>query len=197
MRVRLVWLFSLPIMIGGWFAAHALSYRIAIPDSTARAQFLIDTGHGYLEYESLLLALAVVVFLMGAAMRVRTAARMRAAGATVAAWPFALLPPALFVFEEYTGRLVHSGSFEIGVLLEPTFVVGLLVQLPFALASFLFARVLLGVADRLGAALAPRERSVLRRPRIHLPRPPRTDLPRLRPIAAGQVDRGPPLLAIA
>ena len=46
-------------------------------------------------------------------------------------------------------------SFPWQLVLEPTFRIGLLLQIPFALAGFLLARFLLGAADRVGRLLWP------------------------------------------
>jgi hypothetical protein len=52
---------------------------------------------------------------------------------------FALLPPAGFVVQEHVERLVGTGSIRLDLMLEPAFLVGLALQLPFALAALLLA----------------------------------------------------------
>jgi hypothetical protein len=73
---------------------------------------------------------------------------------------FALLPPAGFALQESLERLIASGSIPPDLVLEPTFLVGLALQLPFAVAALLLTRALyslgFGAGRLLAAALARR-----------------------------------------
>jgi hypothetical protein len=78
--------------------------------------------------------------------------------------------------------------------MQPTFRYGLLLQVPFALAAYLVARLLLRVAREIGRALH-------RRPRVRLvPQPvavlqPYVDALLARIASASASPRGPPLVA--
>ena len=54
-------------------------------------------------------------------------------------------------------------------LLDPTFLLALLLQAPFGLAAYLVAKALLRLADRIGEALAPRRARIRAVPRIAFP----------------------------
>ena len=194
-RVPRVFALSLPLMAGGSLLAHALSYRLAFPDARTLERDLAATGHGYLDHVAFLLAPAVAVGLVALVLAVLDGARRRPAR-RVPAWPFALLPPLGFAAQEHLERLFHDGSVPWHAAGERTFVVGLALQLPFALLAWLAARVLLAGARQLGQALARRRNS---RPRLAPP----LLLPSLSPVrplspaplALGYGERGPPLPA--
>ena len=107
------------------------------------------------------------------------------------------MPPLAFVFQEFLERWLAGGSFPWWMVLQPTFRIGLLLQLPFGLVAYLAARLLLRVADDVG--------SMLRR------LVERTPLPGISPnwfpfelhpvrvpvLADGHAGRGPPSLAPA
>jgi hypothetical protein len=87
---------------------------------------------------------------------------------------------------------VHTGDLPLATALEPTFVLGLLLQAPFALAAFLLARALLAVAERIGTFLASAPPAPILRILVH--RPQRADLARRRVLARGWAGRAPPSL---
>jgi hypothetical protein len=103
--------------------------------------------HGYLEHLPLLLTVLALPALLALAVA------SRAAGPR--AWPFAAAALGVFVAQEHLERLAHTGELPL-VLDRPVFWVGLLLQLPFALAAWLIARALVGVARVL--ARRPRAR---------------------------------------
>lgn len=190
MRRRLAWLVAVPSMLAGTEAAHALAYRIVFPQSHVRVAALAVTGHGYLAWLPLVLALAGAASLVGLGTAALDAARGRTVGAvpTVA---FALLPPLAFALQELLELSLHTGTFAWHAVAEPTFLPGLALQLPFALLAYLAARLLLRAAVRLGRLLArlPRVRGeTLRhfRNRVATPlQPGCSSSPRAPPLAAG------------
>jgi hypothetical protein len=109
-------------------------------------------------------------------------------------WMFAVLAPATFVAQEHLERWFHDGAFPWGAALEGTFVVGLLLQLPFALAAYALARLLLGVTRAL-ARLLRREHASPRRARSTWPRA-RAALLFSAPQLLGLGPRGPPPLPV-
>jgi hypothetical protein len=97
------------------------------------------------------------------------------------------VPPLAFTLQEHAERLAQPAL----VVAEPTFLVGLALQLPFAALAWLLARAILRAADVLGAFLAERPP----RPRPHAPlrlTPPWV-APSLDPVPASSISqRGPP-----
>jgi hypothetical protein len=186
MRRGLAWALTLPFVLLGTQAAHALAYELVYPQ--AHVRILRATGHGYLTYLPLALALAGAVALAGLCVAALDAARRRPAR-KLPAWAFALLPPAIFVAQEVLELSLHGGTFGWRALTAPTFMPGLLLQLPIALAAYIAARALLRTAERIGGALAPQ-----RRPRLtpQLVTPPAASTLRPRVLVAGCSSRGPP-----
>ena len=194
-RRLVAWLLSVPLMVGGTEAAHWLAYRLVYPVGWERSQVLAESGHGYFSLLPLLggVAGALVVsgvFLHGRAVSRGGAGRVR----EVRLAQFAALPPLAFALQEHLERLIHDGTI-VGVALEPTFMLGLLLQLPFAVVAYLLARFVLGVAGRVARVLTGRTASRPRslpwaaRPRFSL------DLAsaRVPALAGGHAERGPPV----
>jgi hypothetical protein len=181
----------IPLAIAGSLTAHGLTYRIVAPDAGARASLLRETGHGYLDRLPLALGILGALLLAGLVLRIRAAGdpdwRLRARLA------FAV-PLLAFALQEHLERLVHSGSFPLGAALEPTFLIGLGLQLPFALAAYAIAVWLLEAAGRLGAVLTRARPLGLPRAERQLPRPRTAVPPRVPALALGHATRGPPLL---
>jgi hypothetical protein len=191
MRGLVAWLLTLPLTAGGLFLAHELSYRAVEPHTHDRAALLEATGHGYFEHVPLAAAFGASLLLVGITLTVASAVR-RAAAVRLRIWPFAALPPLAFAVQEHSERMVHTGDLSFATALEPTFVLGLLLQAPFALAAFLLARALLAVAVRIAARLA----SAAPAPTftILVPRVRRPDLARRSVLARGWAGRAPPSL---
>ena len=195
MNRRIVaWALSVPLMLGGTEAAHWLSYRLVYPDGWERSQVLAQTGHGYFSVLTLLggIAGALVVsglFLHGRAIAVGGAGRVR----EIRLAQFAALPPLAFALQEHLERLIHDGTI-VGVAFQPTFMLGLLLQLPFAVAAYLLARFLLRVVGRVARVFGGR----VGRRRRTLPSIPRSRFSlefapvRIPALAGGHAERGPP-----
>jgi hypothetical protein len=140
-----------PITVAGLFAAHALSYRLTTGSAHDAHALLESTGHGYLHpVQTVGLAVAVALSLAGVLMRLRCER-----GSSRGAWWIALAPPLAFVVQEHTERLVNDGVLPTGLVLQPVFVFGLLLQVPFAVLALALARMLLALADRVAAAVRP------------------------------------------
>lgn len=150
---RMAWLLSLALAAAGTLSAHGLAYRIVEPSQERRRHLLEETGHGYLNLElagSLLAALVIVGF----AGCVLVGARRRCAPPL---WLFAFAPPLGFALQEHAELVLHHHAFGLSPALTPVFLVGLGLQIPFALVALVAARTLLAAADalatRLGAPL--------------------------------------------
>jgi hypothetical protein len=190
MRVLATWLLTLPLIGSGLLLAHELSYRAVEPHTHSRDALLQSTGHGYLGHLPLAAALGASMLVIGVALLSARAFRGKAA-LRLRVWPFAVLPPFAFAVQEHLERMVHTGELSVSTALAPTFVLGLLLQAPFALAAFLIARALLALAHRLGRligstpAAAPTAVVLLPTHRLDHPRRP--------VLARGWAGRAPPL----
>jgi hypothetical protein len=180
-------------MIGGTEAAHWLVFRVVYPDPYVRAQALAQSGHGYLSHWASGAAVLGALALAGFGARV-VGPRLHQDRA-VSLLPFLALAPLTFVLQECVER-VATGGLPFGAILTPTFLPGLALQIPFALVTYLLARLLLGAADRIQIwFVAPRPRAAFAVFRsVWLPAS--VDLPRLSALSSGHGLRGPPLAAV-
>jgi hypothetical protein len=153
MRRRLAWLVTLPLLLASSQLAHLLAYRAVYPEAHVRAAALLRTGHGYLTALPLVLGIAGAIALLALAAAVLDAARGRPVR-DLPAWAFALLPPLAYVLQEFLELSLRLGRPAWHVVAAPTFLPGVALQLPCALAAFVAARLLLRTAERLGRALA-------------------------------------------
>jgi hypothetical protein len=188
-RRALARLSAFPLLVLGTLAAHGAAYRLVEPDAHERAAVLAGSGHAYLDQAAFVLAAAVALLLAGLATRFADGLRHRR---TVAApgWALAIVPPLAFVLQEHLERILSSSGLSPG--LEPAFLVGLALQLPFALAALLVARTLSDAAEALGHALASvRPPHAAGRP-ASVAAPARLALPHSRPAGRGSSERGPP-----
>jgi hypothetical protein len=129
-RLGAPWLVSIPFMAAGCLAAHSLAYHLV---SAPKER------HGYLAFAPLVLGLLGALAIVGAVRR----------GRARSPYAFAVLPPLAFVVQEHAERLELVAT-------EPAFLVGLALQLPFALAALVAAGAFLAVADLVLEAVAPR-----------------------------------------
>lgn len=174
-------------MAAGSLAAHALSYLFV---STRTAEGMSETSERTSTGGASYLVLFFGVF-VAMAFVVLIARRRR--GGELSPWLFFVLPPLAFVVLEIAERLLRAEVFPFHAALEPRFLAGLLLQLPFGLLALLVARALMRVVEQIVRALA-------RAPRPRLGTPPRWslrqawDLPRIPALALGYQQRGPPTL---
>jgi hypothetical protein len=193
-RRRIAWLLSLALMAVGGLFAHMLAYYLVAPHHHVRGQMLEGTGHSYFEHWPVCVSVCAVV--VGVALLASVAARVRGGRPLrVPVWLFALVPPLGFTAQEHLERLLHTGAFPHAAALEPTFAVGLLLQIPFALAAFLIARTLLALAVALVETLRAQPRPALVSLDLEL-RPPIVASPaRASALALGYGQRAPPVRA--
>jgi hypothetical protein len=195
MRRGLAWLVAVPLMVMGSQVAHVVAYRIVYPNASVRLHDLVETGHGYMSALPLVLGVAGAIIAFSLAATVLDTARGRGVR-SLPPWAFALLPVVGFAIQEYLERWLAWGFLPWGAALQPTFAVGIALQLPFGGLAYLAARFLLRAAKDLGRRL------------VRVP-PPRVRLapgPVLVPVAQALPPpssllsrrlgrRGPPLLA--
>jgi hypothetical protein len=160
-----------PIALAGITAAHAIANTLFGSPEGPGELFAAGTSG----LVPLAAALALLLLLLGLAGRV-AGVRWSAVRGRAGTLPFACLSPVVFIALEVVEGLLHRGVVPWHDAPEPTFLVGLLLQLPFALAGYLTARALLRVSDRLRLLIVRRRiprvaTSVLAAPRAeHEPR---------------------------
>ncbi len=182
-------------MLGGTEVAHWLAFRLVYPDAWERSQALQQTGHGYFSLLPVLGGIGAALLVSGLFLHGWdvSVGRGRRVG-EVRLSQFAALPPLAFALQEHLERLFENGTV-VGVVFEPTFLLGLLLQLPFAVMAYLLARLLLRAAGRVGSVLScrngPRRRAAgsLGRPWFPL----ELSAPRVAALAGGHAERGPPV----
>ena len=188
---RLAWLLAFALTVAGWVSAHEVAYRLALPHPHGSGSDIAHTRHVYLAYASLLVVLCLLVALLCMAGLVARPHALRAPSRRLLLL-FVLLPPIAFALQEVTESLLTTGVFSAGAALEPTFLVGVFLQVPFALAALVVARALFAFALALAQTVEG-----ARRPRLvslDLSVPPVVDgwRPRLPALAFGYGERGPP-----
>jgi hypothetical protein len=169
MARRLLWPLVLTLSAAGVLVGHELAYRLAGAGS--------DGLHGYLVHAPQLLVALSLPALLVALSGGRTKAPPP--------WAFALLGTGGFAAMEHLERLDHGGV--PWLLTSPLFLLGLALQLPFALVVWWVARILLAV--ELPASVRPR-----RRPRLVFALHVATAVPVPAGVRARPRSRGPPAL---
>ncbi len=178
-------------MLAGLLAAHTLGYRLAISDPHARADALAHSGHDYFSYVPFALTVCLGVLLVGLAMQALSA--FRGESRRPATSPLiVLLSPAAFMAQEFIERFAHTGQVSLTTVIQPAFLIGLALQLPFALAALLLAWALDSAARTVGHALASAPRPTFH---VFVPAPVHISAaPRPAGLARGYGERAPPLL---
>jgi hypothetical protein len=195
MRRRLVWAISLSLTVVSWLSAHCIAYAIAAPAD----HHLALIGHdrdGHLEHGRLVIGLFVVLLftlLAGGVAAGLEGRRERPVPLEV----FGLLPPIGFVMQEYIERLIHGDGLPVGMVSEPAFVLGLLLQLPFALVALGLAWLFLALGSAIGLALARGARPPSAALSVACVLPSAAELPRIPALALGHGQRAPPALVPA
>jgi hypothetical protein len=173
MRRGLAWLVAVPLMLAGSQVAHMLAYRIVYPQASVRLRDLVETGHGYMSALPLVLGVAGAVVALSLAASVVDAARGHGVR-SLQPWVFALLPLVGFGLQEYIERWLAWGFLPWAAALQPTFLIGIALQLPFGALAYLVARFLLRTAESFGRRL------------VRVPPPRLGPVPCLVPVPAAQ-----------
>jgi predicted neutral ceramidase superfamily lipid hydrolase len=188
---RLAWLLAFALTVAGWISAHEIAYRLALPHPHASGSDVAHARHAYFAYASLAVVLCLLVAVLCAASLARREHRLPTPSRRLLL-VFVVLPPLGFALQELTESLLTTGALPFAAVLEPAFLVGVLLQAPFALGALVVANVLFAFARSLARTVAG-----TRRPRLAslgLSLPPVVDawLPRLPALAFGYGERGPP-----
>jgi hypothetical protein len=186
---RAAWLIALPLLVAGSLLGHQLAYLV-VAGHHAEA-LLADSGHGYLQQLPTGAVLGGVCLALGVFFATVDRFRGRR-GKDVPAWAVGAIPLLGFAGQEHIERLIHDGSWPLQAALEPTFAIGLALQVPFALCAYLVARLLVRAIVELvelvrAQWVPPRFRAVVVR---------RTGLPRANRVLleCHLAPRGPPWL---
>ncbi len=191
MRRRLPWLVALPVMAAGSLAAHSLSYlSVSARAAEGGAEASERASTGSAGYTLLLLGMLAATAVVAVSLLL---VRGRRRGVEVSPWWFFVLPPLAFALQELAERLLRAEAFPFQAALEPRFLLGLLLQLPFGVLALLLARALLRVVERLVCALA-RVGTTRLRAAVSWSLLEACDLPRIPALALGYPQRGPPAL---
>ena len=187
------WALAVPLMLAGSQVAHVFAYRLVYPVARVRLHELVITGHGYLGLWPLLLGVTGGIEL-AALVSIAIGSFRRRRYTPAPPWAFAVMPPLAFVFQEFFERWLAGGSLPWWMVLQPTFRVGLALQLPFALLAYVVARLLLHVADEVGTALRRFVEHGITFGLAHAWSPVELVPLRVRVLADGHAIRGPPAL---
>lgn len=138
-RSKVAWLLSLPLSAAGMLLAHEFAWELGGHEHEAEA------GHGYLQYGAVFAALGAATLIVAAtAQLIRGVGGAGIAGAP-SARVFATVPIVGFLLQEHLEHLVAARELEVTFFLSTPFLLGLALQLPFALAALLVARLILGL----------------------------------------------------
>lgn len=190
-RPRFAWLLVFALTVAGWISAHEVAYRLAIPHPHAGGSGLAETGHSYLAFGSLVIALCILLALLCTAGLVARPDGLRPPSRRFLLVVL-LLPPLAFALQELTEGFLTTGVLPYGAAAEPTFFLGILLQLPFALAAFAVARALFAFARCLAGSAGGGGRPRLVAFELSLPPAVEPRPPRVPALAFGYGERGPP-----
>ena len=144
-RSKAAWLLSLPLSAAGMLLAHQFAWELGGHEHAA------ETAHGYLQYGAIFAALGVATLIVAATTQLIRGV----AGAGVAHAPparvFAIVPIIGFLLQEHLEHIVAERELEVTFFLTAPFLLGLALQIPFALAALLVARLILGLVATRGA----------------------------------------------
>jgi hypothetical protein len=194
-RRRIAWVVSVALMAIGGFVAHTLAYQLAASGSPAAHSRAHADVHAYFTFWPICVATCgtIVLVSLTASVFART---WTSRPVSAPLWLFALLPPVGFVVQEHAERLLATGALPHAAALEPTFALGLILQIPFALAAYIAARVLIALAVAVARRLRgePHRRRSAGEPAR--PRPVWIAVVPISALALGYGERAPPSAAL-
>src|ERR671911_1124113 len=162
---KAIWLITLPVAAASWLAAHCLAYVLVPPAASGAMNDHMGASHDWLASMPVLIAAGITVLAAGVVLCVGDG--LRGGPSRTPAPVLAILPPVGFVVQEHLEHMLASGSSPFEVALQPTFLTGLALQLPFAVGTLLLAGGLCVLGHRFGRLLAravPAARPARRQP---------------------------------
>jgi hypothetical protein len=146
---------ALPLAVASWLGAHCIAYWLVGPAGEHQMGLHAESGHAYLGYTPAIFLWGGALLAVGLVLCIGLGLRdVRPSPPPLRL--FALLPPVGFTAQEHVERLIGTGSLPPDIVLEPTFLVGLALQLPLTLAALLLAHALQGAGFTFGRMLTPR-----------------------------------------
>jgi hypothetical protein len=171
----------------GWAAAHAVAHRSAMPEPGAPPSGLED----YLGYMTTSTALCLALALPLAA---GAAAGRRWRGASLRSlWLFGLVPLLGFVGHSVVEPALSGRDAPALAAVAPVVLIGLLIQISFALSAVALASRALSLVEGMAHALAPSALRHASRPSLAV-RLPQSALAPVFTLGFAHTGRGPPLL---
>jgi hypothetical protein len=183
MKLRPVWLLTLPILLLGETGAHALAARLFDPD---------EPRHRLLDLAAMAGALAALSL---AALAWRAATSARSHSHPLPSWRLAAVPPLAFLVQEHLENFVSDGHAGWLTAADPAVLAGVGLQLAVGAAVLWLARSLLRAADQLGWSLSRRAVRAGRGRSGPGAWPLEAAPVRLRVLASRQAGRAPPAAA--
>ncbi len=197
MRRLATYLIAIPLAGLGSLFAHQVGYWSTSPTQQVQALALTSTGHGWMRYWPVVVGALVAAVVAGVVVEFARLLRGAASGGDIRAWPFALIAPMGFVAQEVIERVVH-GTFEPSFVLQATFVAGLLLQAPIAVATWRLARAVLSAVRNVVLELQRRQEQFQHRADAPAPRPALLLLaaPRGGALLSVHAERAPPCVSL-
>jgi hypothetical protein len=149
---KAIWLVTLPVAVASWLSAHCLAYVLVPPEGSGVMHDHMAGSHNWLASMPVLVAAGITVLAAGVVLCVGDG--LRGGALRTPAPLLALLPPIGFVVQEHLEHMLASGTSPFEVALQPTFLTGLALELPFAVGTLLLAGALCVLAHRFGRLLA-------------------------------------------
>jgi hypothetical protein len=182
-KVRPVWLLTLPILLLGETAGHAIVVRLLEPG---------EPRHGLFRLAVVASTLAVLSL---AALAWRTATAVRSPKQPLPSWRLAAVPATAFLVQEHLESFVSDGHGGWFTAADPAVLTGFGLQLAVGAAVLWLARSLLRAADQLGGSLARRTARAGRARSRTAAWPIEATPSRLPVLASRQAGRAPPVAA--
>jgi len=196
-RRRTAWGVTLGLTAVGGLVGHLIAYSLVLPTGV---QGGAGHGHGhaasaaspaYWQHIRVCLAICLAVVLLGLVV----ASLERVGGRSrffVPLWLFAAVPPLGFVVQDQLEGLLGIGAMSQAAALDPGFLIGFALQLPFALLAFVAARSLLTFATALVRRLRALDSPRITAPELWLRPVQLVPAVRPSPLARGFGQRAPP-----
>ncbi len=145
MRRVLTWLVTIPISLAGVEFGHALINAIAGSPTGLHGELFQRNGPGA-GLGPLMASVAVGMVLLGLSARIAGIGG-NSSGVPLSPVPYACVAPLAFIVQEHVETVLHTGQLSLSTVRDPDVPAGPRAQVPFALAAYLIARLLLRVAD--------------------------------------------------
>lgn len=149
-----MWVIALPVALASWLSAHCLAYLLVPPVHSGAMHDHMEGTHTWFVSMPVLVAAGMTVLAAGLVLAIRDGLRGGPARSKAPGPLFALLPPVGFAIQEHLEHVFAFGTAPSAVVLEPTFITGLGLQLPFAVGALLLAGVLCALGHSFGRLLA-------------------------------------------